>query len=90
MTAIDWTIVGGESGPRSRPMNPQWVDEIERLCQVFGAKFFFKQWGGTTKELPAGATAGTPERNANLKDAICNARREPYRRSVAVRDCKKE
>jgi len=50
LTSIDWAIVGGESGPSARPMRPQWVHEIECLCQSVGAKFFFKQWGGTNKK----------------------------------------
>jgi protein gp37 len=50
LTSIDWAIVGGESGPGARPMNPRWVGEIESLCQAVGAKFFFKQWGGTNKK----------------------------------------
>jgi protein gp37 len=47
---IDWVIVGGESGPRSRPMLEEWVDEIEIACRRSGAKFFFKQWGGVRKD----------------------------------------
>jgi protein gp37 len=47
---IHWAIVGGESGPRSRPMSPDWVDEIEDLCQESGTAFFFKQWGGRNKK----------------------------------------
>lgn len=47
---VDWAIVGGESGPRSRPMPEPWVDEIERLCRRYGAAFFFKQWGGKNKK----------------------------------------
>lgn len=47
---IHWAIVGGESGPRSRPMPQQWVDEIERLCRKTGTAFFFKQWGGRNKK----------------------------------------
>jgi protein gp37 len=45
-----WAIVGGESGPRARPMQEQWVDEIERACRSAGTAFFFKQWGGTNKK----------------------------------------
>jgi protein gp37 len=52
---IDWAIVGGESGPRSRPMNPEWVDEIHDLCESAGTAFFFKQWGGRNKKA-AGRT----------------------------------
>jgi protein gp37 len=47
---IHWAIVGGESGPRARPMLEQWVDEIEALCRQHNAAFFFKQWGGKNKK----------------------------------------
>jgi protein gp37 len=47
---IDWVIVGGESGPRARPMDPQWVVEIRDQCRQAGVPFFFKQWGGTNKK----------------------------------------
>lgn len=52
---IDWAIVGGESGPRARPMPAVWVEEIERLCRIYGTAFFFKQWGGKNKKA-AGRT----------------------------------
>lgn len=47
---IHWAIVGGESGPHARWMDPHWVLEIERICRQFGAAFFFKQWGGRNKK----------------------------------------
>jgi protein gp37 len=47
---IHWAIVGGESGPQAREMNPAWVDEIEAICRRDGAAFFFKQWGGRNKK----------------------------------------
>lgn len=50
MTDIHWAIVGGESGPLARSMNPIWVDEIEAACRMSGAAFFFKQWGGRNKK----------------------------------------
>lgn len=43
---IDWVIVGGESGPKARPMRPEWVDSIKRVAEAAGVAFFFKQWGG--------------------------------------------
>lgn len=46
---IHWAIVGGESGPRARPMHQDWVEEIHDLCREFGTSFFFKQWGGFSK-----------------------------------------
>jgi len=47
---IDWVIVGGESGPKSRPMKKEWVMDIRDQCQQAGLKFFFKQWGGVHKK----------------------------------------
>jgi Bacteriophage protein gp37 len=47
---IHWAIVGGESGPNARPMDPAWVDEIEGACRRAGSAFFFKQWGGRNKK----------------------------------------
>jgi protein gp37 len=49
LTGIDWVIVGGESGPHARAMDPEWVSEIEATCRKTGIAFFFKQWGGTNK-----------------------------------------
>jgi len=46
---IQWAIVGGESGPRSRPMDKEWVEEIHDLCREYDTAFFFKQWGGFRK-----------------------------------------
>jgi protein gp37 len=50
LRGIHWVIVGGESGPRSREMKLEWVDEIEAMCRRSGAAFFFKQWGGKNKK----------------------------------------
>lgn len=47
---IDWVIVGGESGPHARPMDPAWVTDIRDQCVTAGTAFFFKQWGGTNKK----------------------------------------
>lgn len=47
---IHWAIVGGESGPSARAMDPLWVDEIERMCRSTSTAFFFKQWGGKNKK----------------------------------------
>lgn len=50
LTDIQWAIVGGESGPRARPMLSEWVDEIMDRCDEAGTAFFFKQWGGRNKK----------------------------------------
>lgn len=42
---IDWVIVGGESGPKARPMNADWVRSLRDQCEQSGVAFFFKQWG---------------------------------------------
>lgn len=42
---IELVIVGGESGPKARPMNPDWVRSIRDMCVAAGVPFFFKQWG---------------------------------------------
>ncbi len=49
LAGIHWVIVGGESGPGARPMQPQWVDAILAQCRSAGVPFFFKQWGGKQK-----------------------------------------
>lgn len=50
LTGIHWTIVGGESGPKARPMEEAWVEEIREACDQQGSAFFFKQWGGRNKK----------------------------------------
>jgi protein gp37 len=50
LSGIQWTIVGGESGPGARPIQTEWVDEIELASRRAGSAFFFKQWGGTNKK----------------------------------------
>ena len=50
LDGIDWAIVGGESGPGARPMQPEWVTGIRDRCQAEKIPFFFKQWGGVNKK----------------------------------------
>lgn len=72
LNGIHWVIVGGESGPKARPMSPEWVDSIYHQCVEAKVPFFFKQWGGTRKkrtgrtlhgrtydEMPAVFSSGT-------------------------------
>jgi protein gp37 len=71
LSGVDWAIVGGESGPKARPMEKKWVEEIKAACRRAGTAFFFKQWGGKNKaqtgrtlngrtwdEFPATANSG--------------------------------
>jgi protein gp37 len=46
LTGINWVIVGGESGPRARPIKIEWIREIRQQCVEQGVAFFFKQWSG--------------------------------------------
>jgi protein gp37 len=50
LKGIDWVIVGGESGPKSRPMEGEWVRQIRNRCIEKEVPFFFKQWGGVNKK----------------------------------------
>jgi protein gp37 len=50
LTGIHWVIAGGESGPRARPLNSEWIMDIKAKCQESGIPFFFKQWGGVNKK----------------------------------------
>ena len=51
LDGIAWVIVGGESGPGARPMKPEWVESILNQCRRANVAFFFKQWGGTRKDI---------------------------------------
>lgn len=50
LEGIDWVIVGGESGPKARPMEANWVHNIRKQCKEQNVSFFFKQWGGINKK----------------------------------------
>jgi protein gp37 len=47
---IHWAIVGGESGPCARPMQEEWVEQLQTACERQHVAFFFKQWGGKRKK----------------------------------------
>lgn len=50
LSGIHWVIVGGESGPRARPMKKEWVTSVRDQCVAASVPFFFKQWGGVQKK----------------------------------------
>lgn len=58
LTGIHWVIVGGESGHGARPMEVEWVSEIQNQCEEAGVPFFFKQWG---ENFPVDQWEFTPE-----------------------------
>ena len=65
LQGISWVIVGGESGPKARPMDEKWVLEIKDQCAAAGVDFFFKQWGGRTAKS-GGRQLNGIEHNAML------------------------
>lgn len=58
LRGIDWVIVGGESGPGARFMDPTWVVSIRDQCLKADVAFFFKQWGGVQKKKTGRALEG--------------------------------
>ncbi len=66
---IDWLIVGGESGPVHRTMEPDWVRELRRRSAEAHVAFFFKQWGGRTSKI------GGRELDGRTHDAFPAGRR---------------
>ena len=58
LTGIHWVIVGGESGPVRRPMDPDWALAIRDQCGAARVPFFFKQWGGRTPKAGGRELAG--------------------------------
>lgn len=52
-TRLDWVIVGGESGPKARPMHPKWVRSLRDQCAAANVPFLFKQWGEWVDERHA-------------------------------------
>jgi len=63
LPGVDWVVVGGESGPKARPMNPQWVRDLLNQCAVAGVPFLFKQWGewGPETDVAYYADEKTPQ-----------------------------
>ena len=66
LDGIHWLIAGGESGPRSRPMDQAWVVDLRDQCEAANVPFFFKQWGGRTpkaggRDLNGRTYDGMPE-----------------------------
>jgi len=66
-TKIDWIIMGGESGPRARPMHPDWAISVRDQCQEVGVPFFFKQWGEYL--FPSQAFGGKYEAEKDMSKA---------------------
>jgi len=72
LEGIDWVIVGGESGPGARPMDPSWVTDIRDQCAKAGVPFFFKQWGGVRKKKAGRLLEGRTWDDMPLVDNVPN------------------
>lgn len=87
LAGIDWVIVGGESGPGARPMQPEWVVSIREQCKHQGVPFFFKQWGGVRKSVTGrrleGRTFDEMPRICNLVVPSASERRRRINKLVA-------
>jgi protein gp37 len=74
---IHWVIVGGESGPGARPMNPVWVESLHEQCSQAGVAFFFKQWGGVRKDMTGRELHGRTYDEMPLVSITAKERMEP-------------
>ena len=84
---IDWVIVGGESGPRARKMDPAWVTDIRDQCASARVAFFFKQWGGKNKKKAGRSLEGRIYDEMPMARAACptNMPRPPAATKPALR-----
>lgn len=64
---LDWVVAGGESGPKARPMHPDWARSLRDQCQAAGVPFFFKQWGEHVFDERAADQSNVPE---ELRDVV--------------------
>ena len=92
LQGLDWVIVGGESGQKSREMEKDWVVDIKKQCDNHKVAFFFKQWGGRNKKkngrllngktyddmpsLSARESGTTHKLNARESEMLCNSKSE--------------
>jgi protein gp37 len=79
---IDWVIVGGESGPKARPMDPSWATDLRDQCKRAKVPFFFKQWGGKNKKQAGRVIEGRTWDQMPAAPAILTDR--PRRRQVSL------
>lgn len=78
LTGIDWVIVGGESGPGARPMDPEWAIDLRDQCRRASVPFFFKQWGGPRKRRTGRLLEGREWNEMPHAGATCAPRAVSY------------
>jgi protein gp37 len=85
LSDIDWVIVGGESGPGARPMDPAWVTDLRDQCRRGHVPFFFKQWGGKNKKQTGRTLEGrTWDQMPTSKDSRSMLQRGRHIRLIAA------
>jgi len=77
LAGVDWVIVGGESGPGARPMDPAWVVDLRDQCQRAAVPFFFKQWGGVNKKKAGRLLEGRTWDQMPMEPLFSKMRPEP-------------
>ena len=82
LRGIDWVIVGGESGPKARPMDPAWATDVRDQCNRAKVPFFFKQWGGKNKKQTGRVLEGKTWNQMPADPAVPMDR--PRRRDVSL------
>ncbi|MGQ0595366.1 MAG: DUF5131 family protein [Gammaproteobacteria bacterium] len=82
LRGIDWVIVGGESGPKARAMDPAWATEVRDQCMRAKVPFFFKQWGGKNKKQTGRVLEGKTWNQMPADPAVPTDR--PRRRDVSL------
>jgi len=87
LEGIDWVIVGGESGPGHRRVDPDWVGEVRDQCVAASVPFFFKQWGGRTPKSGGRLLDGRTwdEMPAGLATFLVAELQQPSRISGVIR-----
>ena len=80
---IQWVIVGGESGPKARPMRPEWARQVRDDCVAGRVPFFFKQWGGRTSKA-GGRTLDDARWDQLPRPELASAKQRSQRQSLAI------
>jgi protein gp37 len=83
LTGIGWVILGGESGPGARPMEPKWAIDIRNQCVKSKVAFFFKQWGGRTPKAGGRLLEGR-EWNQFPREVLTSSSIERYESGVGA------
>jgi len=90
LSAIDWAIIGGESGPNHREMKPAWARNLIRACRRQDTAVFFKQHSDRqtetrqTIEYPKGNEKQRIEEFPDLPNGILPKPRKHITEDVAV------